>query len=217
MLDGVHSRPPLAGGSPPKYLRIPGTDPGWRLFNTTRRQFLLAPNLPTWPRCLQSGEIAGRPVFARRIEHRPPLWLRRCGALYADSCTFRCFSCLHHFIRPAFTQLVNPESLRDSEACFRWVQSKLHPIRGRGKVPLHANRRCRSSRLAHLRWVCAGAHSHRPVDISQQISRLRSRQHRLRDGLNRHRLLLARSHYHGLAYAPQRSPTRCTPCSTPAR
>jgi len=78
--------------------------------------------------------FAGRTVFAQLIDHLPPHEFHKCVERYRGNFKFRGFSCLDQFLGLAFAQLTFRESLRDIEACLRFVENKLYHMGFRGRV-----------------------------------------------------------------------------------
>ena len=85
--------------------------------------------------------FASRTVFAQLIDHLPPHEFHKCVERHGGNYKFRGFSCLDQFLCLAFAQLTFRESLRDIEACWRSVESKLYHMGFRGRVarPMYAN------------------------------------------------------------------------------
>ena len=76
----------------------------------------------------------GQIVFSQLIEHLPHKEFQKCVACYAGSSYLQSFSYWDQFLSMAFAQLTYRESLRDVEACLRFMQSELYHIGFRGKI-----------------------------------------------------------------------------------
>ncbi|MBL7131559.1 MAG: IS4 family transposase [Candidatus Omnitrophica bacterium] len=76
----------------------------------------------------------GKTVFSQIMEFLPLHQLRRCVKRYKGDYKVQSFSCMDQFLCMAFVQLTFRESLRDIEACLRFMQSKLYHMGIRGKI-----------------------------------------------------------------------------------
>jgi hypothetical protein len=76
----------------------------------------------------------GQTVFSQLIEHLPNKEFQKCVARYGGNLYVKSFSCWDQFLAMAFAQLTYRESLRDIEACFRSMHSKLYHMGFRGKI-----------------------------------------------------------------------------------
>ena len=76
----------------------------------------------------------GRTVFSQLIEFLPHKEFQKCVTRYRGDSHFRGFSCWDQMLAMTFAQLTYRESLRDIEACLRWVSGKLYHMGLRGKV-----------------------------------------------------------------------------------
>jgi hypothetical protein len=76
----------------------------------------------------------GRTVFSQLIEYLPSKEFQKCVARYHGDSRFRGFSCWDQLLAMFFAQLTYRESLRDIEACLRFMSGKLYHMGLRGKV-----------------------------------------------------------------------------------
>ena len=114
----------------------------------------------------------------------------------------------------AFAQLTYRESLRDIEACLRSMhrQALPHGISRQGGA-LHAGRRQRVARLAHLRRLRPGLDRHCAAAVCTRSDRRRSGSESVRSGLHHHRPVPVAVSL-GAIPPSTRPPSRCTRCWT---
>jgi hypothetical protein len=76
----------------------------------------------------------GRTIFAQVMDFLPWHKFRQCVRRYRGNYKVQSFSCSDQYRCMAFAQLTGRESLRDIQACFRAMQSKLYHMGIRGRV-----------------------------------------------------------------------------------
>ena len=76
----------------------------------------------------------GKTIFSQVMEFLPLHEFRKCVARYQGDHRIKNFSCMDQFLCMAFAQLTFRESLRDIEACLRFMDNKLYHMGIRGKV-----------------------------------------------------------------------------------
>lgn len=76
----------------------------------------------------------GKTIFSQVMEFLPLYEFRKCVARYQGDYKIQSFSCMDQFLCMAFAQLTYRESLRDIEACLRFMQPKLYHMGIRGLV-----------------------------------------------------------------------------------
>jgi Domain of unknown function (DUF4372)/Transposase DDE domain len=76
----------------------------------------------------------GRTVFSQLLSFLPDREFRRCVARYGGDARPRGFSCWDQYLAMAFAQLTYRDSLRDIEACLRFLGGKLYHMGFHGHV-----------------------------------------------------------------------------------
>jgi hypothetical protein len=154
----------------------------------------------------------GRVVFAQSFDHIPPYEFQKRVARYGGHCKVRGFPCLDQFLCLAFAQLTIRESLRDIEACLRSVENKLYRMGLRGRISRSTLADASDAHDWGIYADCAHVriHTARPMYANESLGFDPDTTVYALDSTTSTSVCRC---FRGLASAPGRPPSRCTPRS----